>query len=282
MTFASPAVLAQPAQTAERALVSVWRQHIGNPGDHTRIVHLCGLFKAKHPDDPLLVVSESLAAWHLLNLGRTNAAVKALEPLAADEEKGDHLRAAAREMARAWLTRIDREKTMQCLRRIYLDRVEYPDSLDHLGRLPEDKRPPLTDRWGKRWSYQLVGFKYVRAVKAQRYELHSTTLGPNSDLARALAASYASGIRLVPTRLVASPRPAVDFGTRTRDDGLRGPSDLRRRRPAAPDTTQLQGKIRIALGQEVKGVRLAYVGRTGIILADRNHWLVFPKPPRGK
>jgi len=274
--------LAQETHSAERGLTSVWRQHVGNPDDHTRIVHLCALFKSRNPDDHLLAVGESLAAWHLLKLGQTNAAVKAFEVIAADEEKGDHLRAAARNMARAWLTRIDREKTKRVLRKIYLEEVEYPASLDDLTNLPEGERPPLTDRWGKRWSYELVGFKYIRAAKAQRYKLHSTSLGDSSDLARALAASYASGIDLVPTKLITSPRPAVEFGARPLDDGLRGPSDLRRRRSQKQATVRVRGKTRITLGQEIDGIRLAYIGRTSIILANRDHWLILPKPPRKK
>lgn len=284
ITVASAALTAaQQPGPAERALASVWRQHIANPDDHTRVVHLCGLFKSKNPDTPLLVVSDGLTAWHLLKLGQTNAAVKVLEGMLTKAGKDAHLQAAANDMARAWLTRIDREETVRTLRRVYLDKVEYPISLDGLAELPADRKPPLTDRWGKRWSYQLAGFKYIRGVTAQRYQLHSVTLGQDSDLTAALARSYASGINLVPTKLLTSPRLAVEFGARSGDDGLRGPSDLRRRpRPAEPAKTKVEGKIRLAPGQDADGIRLAYLGKTGIILTDRDHWLVLPKPPRGK
>ena len=69
------------------------------------------------------------------------------------------------------------------------------------------------------------------------------------------------------------------FSTRLPDDRLRSRSDFRRRTGKEPTSTA-DGTVRLAPGQSVAGVRLAYLGKMGIILADYDHWLILPKPPR--
>jgi hypothetical protein len=168
---------------------------------------------------------------------------------------------AAEDIARGWLTRLDRETLKEGLQQYYLAHIEYPESLTAVFALPGSDRLPQTDRWGKPWSYRLTGFKTLTGLRSQRYELTSTLLGATSDLATALQREYAHTLDLVPAGVVSGTgaQRTVRF---TRGAGSEG-----------PDHTVL-----LAAGSRLDDILFAYAGTRLLIIADRAYWRALPAP----
>jgi len=242
---------AQSAAPDERGLWQIWAAST-NAADGRAMVAACSAFRAKAPQDPLGVVVAGLEAWQLLKLGNTNAAVALLEPMASVSGTATYLQTAGAEMARGWLTRLDREKVRSALKKIYVRDIEFPSSLEALSSLKNSPMPPLTDRWGKSWVYRLDSS--FKGMSTQQYVLESARLGPRSDLVKALALPYAGQINLDPVRLSPVSADTVEFTT------------------PAGKTAFLQE------GGSLTGTTVAYVGANLIVLADENHWRVVMKP----
>jgi hypothetical protein len=240
----------------------VWKLMSETPDDRAAVIAACGEFEKKRPGDPLTSVTRGITAWHLLQSGERKPAVQVLTRMAsaAVPARPDALREAAVNMGRTWLTRLDREQVKAGLKTLYLRDVEYPESLEALKSLPGDIRPPLTDRWGKPWSYRLVGFRKLTGLANQKYELQARLLGRDSDLAEALQRPYAEGITLKPVKLVSAQagRGVVQFTP---------PADA-------------SGEVILAVGAREGRVVFAYMGAKLIVLSDGNHWSVQPKPRR--
>ncbi len=249
------AVVAAPVRAADEAgFWTTWKTHLAATNEHTEAVAACDAFEKKNPSDPLVVVTRQLKAWHLLKLGRNEAAAALLVPMVKPGAEG--LNKAASDIARAWLTRLDRERVKAALQDIYRRDVAYPEKLD-VWKGSSRKAPPLVDRWGKRWKYRLVGYSRLPGLRDQKYELQAILLGDVSDLATALELAYGEQISLRPARLkrTASGPPLVQFE--------RGESG---------------GKAIMAVGTRNERTFFAYMGDRIIAVADYTHWKVLPKP----
>ena len=245
---------AQPAD--ERAFWNVWTRHAAATNRHAEIIAACEAFEKANPDDPLIVVTRQLASWRLLKLRRIDDAAALLAPMA--NSTATSLDTAASRIARAWLTRIDRDTVKAALQQIYLRDVGYPETLDALTKRTADAPTPV-DRWGRPWNYRLVGFQHIRGLPNQKYELRSAILGADSDLAGALAAPYGGRIRLHPIRLktIVSGKPLVEF-----------------------DTGANAGSAVLSVGAKHDRVTFAYMGDRIILLSDGSHWKAVPTPRR--
>jgi hypothetical protein len=232
-------------------------EHLEN---HATAVAACRAFGRQHESNPFVIVARSLEAWHLLKGGETPEAVKLFETMVSADRSG--LPWGASRIARAWLTRIDREAVKKVLRAYYVRNVEYPATLEVFETLPKSRQPPLFDRFGTPWAYKLKEFRRLKGITGQRYDLRCRSLWKESELSAALAAGYAAGIDLVPERVVAS-RQA-------------GAAVVLARGASAGDA---EGeKVQIQEGRRLGDIVLAHVGQGIIILADNNHWRVVPRP----
>lgn len=241
---------AQSPAPDERGLWKVWVASTNSVSDHAAVVAACREFKVKAPQDPLIVVASGMEAWHLLKMGDTNVARTLLEPMSSVPENATSIQTAGAEMARSWLTRLDREKVRAALKKIYVRDLEFPASLEAIKTLKIAKLPPFTDRWGKPWIYRQKSV--VKDMVAQQYILESNRLGALSDVAKALALPYASRITLEPARLVND--TMVEFTTSAGKPGV------------------------LQAGGSLDGVTFAYLGANIIVMADENHWRIVVRP----
>ncbi|MEI8138500.1 MAG: hypothetical protein WCI03_01385 [bacterium] len=243
---------AQTPVPDERGLWQVWAAST-NAGDaHAAVVAACREFRTKSPQDSLGVVIAGLEAWHQLKMGKTNEASALLETMLSVPENATYLQVASADMARGWLTRLDREKVRGALKKIYARDIEFPSSLESIKALKLSSLPPFTDRWGKPWVYRQESL--LKGMNTQQYVLESTRLGVRSDLGKALAVPYASGINIEPVRLAPGSTDTVEFTT------------------AAGKSAFLQA------GGTLNSISVAYLGGKIIVLADENHWRVVLKP----
>lgn len=241
---------------AERALWRLWRQHLDRPDRHEETAAECARFAAAHADNPLRHVALGIAGWRLLSGGRVPEARGSFA--AMETPLADPLSRAAVAMSRRWLTRLDREEVKDALRQYYARRIEYPAALDALADVPGLRQPPAADRWERPWRYRLASFRRLSGVEGQRYELRSTMIDGEQDLAAALAVPYASRIRIEPAgmRAWSGGRMAVEFTS-----------------PAAPET-----RIYLSPGDAADGLELAHLGARILVLSDGDHWRLAPRP----
>lgn len=243
---------AQSATADERGLWLAWVASTNASGDHAAVVAACKEFRTKAPQDPLVLVASGMEAWHLLSMGNTNAAVALFEPMLSVPVNATYLQNAGAEMARSWLTRIDRERVRMALKKLYLRDIEFPASLEPIKTLKLNPLPPFTDRWGKPWTYRLESS--ITGMSSQQYVLESAQLGTRSDLAKSLALPYAGRIMMAPVRVSPVSADTVEFSTRI----------------GKPAYLQAGGML--------NGVTVAYIGDNIIVMADENHWRVVLKP----
>ena len=245
---------AQAPLPNENGLWLVWMSHTNAVTDHVAIAEAWQAFRTKAPADPLAVVAQGMEAWHLLQAGKTNDAARLLEPMVP--LSGDALHKAGADMARGWLTRLDRELVRAALKRVYLRDVEFPASLEGIKTLKVVTLPPFTDRWNQPWSYRPDGLPTIKGTMGQRYVLESARLGASSDLAEALAVPYASRITIEPVRIIGSAETgeSVEFSSSSRKS------------------------FALTVGTEMDGITFAFIGKNIIVLADKDHWRVVPKP----
>ena len=238
----------------ENGLWQIWVSHTNAAADQVGLTQACERFRTKGLADPLMVVVQGLEAWHLLKAGQTNDAARLLEPLTS--LTGDPLQKAGAEMARGWLTRLDRELVRAALKRVYLRDVEFPVSLVALKTLTGVKQLPATDRWNGPWLYKPTDLPTIRGSDRQRYVLESARLGTNSDLAQSLAVPYANRITIEPVRVMdgGSAGETVEFSSSARKSAL------------------------LMVGAEMNNFTFAFMGKRIIVLSDRDHWRVFLKP----
>jgi hypothetical protein len=177
----------------EAALLKLWEMQKQDPANHTAVIQAAEAFEQNFGKSPLVVVIHGMAAWHQLKAGNSQEAQRILESLASGGAMP--LSAAGREMAYCWLTRMDIEVVKEGLRKVFADHIEYPETLDPVGNLPANLRPPMKDRWGAHWSYHTADFKQIKAGAKSNFVLQSTKLGDSSDLEKALARPYGGGQR---------------------------------------------------------------------------------------
>jgi hypothetical protein len=270
-----PPATAQEQTGNERALWRLWQVQDATPHDHTAVLAACQAFKQAHPEDAFLVLTETLQAWHLLKLGRTVDAVAMLEAVA--QYPAGPLTRGGQALAAAWLTRVDRERVKQALQVYYRREIGYPPALSDLAAyeaLPEALVFPLQDRWQRPWHYRLIGYRRLSGLQNQKYELQSVKLGARSDLTEALSVPYGQQITMRPTRILS---------------GVRGRGVVEMEILPPPGAVPLEGqslpageRVQIGVQAWVHGVFLAHVGQHLILVCDRSHWKVFPKPGAGR
>lgn len=243
----------------EKALLSLWSLQINTPAQHAALLKACQQVLQASPTNQLLPVSQGLAAWHSLHLGRTNEALALLKALAAAPTTSPTALAGV-ELSRRWLTRLDREAVRNALASYYARTLEYPANLPLLKNTPGGAETPLTDRWGAPWQYELAAFKIIKGTAGQRYRLQSKRLLEFSDLGLALARNYAGRISLKPISIATSSSGAQNVV-------FQGPGN-------PPE------KIILSEGSQTGGITLSYIGAQILILSDGDHWLVLRKPGR--
>ena len=247
----------------ERALGALWAVHEQSLAGTARaaVLTACRQFEAERPASVFLPVSRGLAVWHLLKAGQSNEAVTRLNAMVVTNDAAP-IAGAGNTMALRWLTRLDRERVKAALLGYYRVRVQYPEALDGLAAVPGLPPCPLTDRWGKPWSYRLTRFERIRGLTAQRYELESPTLKAASDFAGRLAQPYAGAVALQPTSVTqgGGGRLAVMFRT-----------------VATPAQ-----EVLLTEGTDYHGTALVYAGQSLLLLSDGDTWRVQPSPAAAK
>ncbi len=242
----------------ERILLQLWQFHQTNTVAHARITEICERIESGFADFSFLPIVRSIAAWHHHQDQRPDSAIN-LWTRIDNEASRDPLGRAAQRMARTWLTRFDREHVRKALRRVYAKNVQYPETLEPLRTMDAAERPPLVDRWGDPWHYEWAQFRMLRSVReGQNYRLESANIRTTSDLSQALNIEYGRGLTLRPSRLI---------------DATPGRQTLEFKNTAPPG-----GSVTLAEGASYQGQSLAYVGETIVVLADGDHWGIFPKP----
>ena len=242
---------AQQAAPDEKGLWDIWQCQTNKPDDHVAAIEACKEFRTKSPKDPLVTVAIGLEAWHLLKDGKTNEAIKIFEPMIP--LVGDSIQKAGSDMACGWLSRIDREKLVDALTKVYLKEIEFPLSLTSIKPIPG--KPPLQvlDRWNQAWIYQAE----KRAnIPRQGYSLQSKHLGGLSDLNAALAIPYADRVSLIPVRIMpgSTDKVTIEFMLPT------------------------QKTVYLQAGTVSDGIVVAYVGARIVVISDGTHWKVAAKP----
>lgn len=249
------AVATKTQAANERALWQLWQQHTNAPTDHAAVIATCEQFTANNPRDPLVIIADSLRAWHLLKDGRRDAGLSLYKKHLA--RNATPLEQGANAMAKAWLSFADLAQVRTALKQYYREEVAFPPSLTAIGEhpeIPERLHPPLHDRWGTAWQYRLVGFHHIHGLKDQKYALSCVRLPDVESLEDALKAPYANRIYMTPKRLVSQGERAVVLFAN-------GPQTLM-----------------LGLGSRQKSSFLAYVGTHLVVVCDWTHWAVFAKP----
>lgn len=253
----------------EKAIWAVWKQHLAEPDTHESVIKACRAFVTQKPADPYVVVARGLMAWHLLKAEQMDEANEVLTLLSQSPKtsetrmetirrtQSEKLHELGTEMARRWLTRMDRENLRELLRKYYVQKVKYPRTLSELEPYSEGRRLVLRDRWNRTWSYRVSGYETVKDTYGQQYHLASPTLRKASSLAETLEIAYASRITLKPVKLFPSggKRQTIEFTAPGRD-----------------------GSIFLKVGTQIGGVFFAYEGTRLIVLSDGDHWTIVAKP----
>jgi hypothetical protein len=242
---------AQSVKADEKVLWDVWCSGTNSAFEASEVAETCKKLRTRAPDDPLTVVLSGLEAWNHLKRGDTVTATALFNAMLV-KGPATGLRKAGDEMARTWLTRLDREQVMPLLKEIYRRDIEFPASLEALKSLGDKASYPLTDRWGKPWVYRKGSA--IKGMESQRFVLESSALGVRSDLKAALKIGYAERMDLKPVRMVPGLLVVVEFKT-------------------ADGRTMLREE-----GNRSNIVNLVYVGTHIIVLSDGNHWRVMAKP----
>jgi hypothetical protein len=272
LAFAPVCRLARAVDPDERGLWQLWQQHVGKPADHQGLLTACRSFADRRSGDPLVVVSSTLAAWHLLQLGQRDEATAAFQRILLLE--GDSLRNGAKLLSRSWLSRIDREKVKEALRFYYLRNVAYPRKLSELvdyPKLPQSLAFNNFDRWNSTWRYRLCGLKTIPGLMDQKYLLECRRLGSGSDLTEAM---------LVPCGVL--PRVESLFVKRT-TPGRMAVLEMKLLTEGVNEETQTTGKrSALMVGTSRGPLYLAYVGQRIVIVSDYYHWRVLPNTARDR
>jgi len=241
----------------EAALQTLWAAHQGKQQasvNYTSQAQDAASFEQRFPASPLVPVARGLAAWDLLQAGDFEAATRLLEKMTA--ATSDPFAAIGAEMARRWLTRLDREQVVVALQKVYAEDLEYPETLSAVTALPPQFRPPMTDRWGVAWLYTPAAFKRLNTSDRQTFVLESTKLGATSPLKTALALPYGAGF----TFTAANIRPSIGGKAVITFRSTDGRTDTLSEGAAATD------------------LAFAYLGDDILILSSGDYWSLQPRP----
>jgi len=268
--FPKQACAVTATATDERAIWELWQIHEAAPDDHKAGIAACQTFREAHPDNPFMVVANTIGSWHLLKLDRADLAVPLLEPYI--KKTSDKFERGAQVVCAAWLMRIDMQRVQQALQFYYRREIAYPKTLDELAAykaLPEKMAFPMKDRRGNSWNYSLVGYSSMPDLLNQKYSLSSGRLGKNYDLKKALATPYGSQIRIRPTGVTSMVRGRKQTEIEIEDTT---------RQSAEGRETQEKRTIMVNTGIRTKEALLAYSGKHIFLVCDSYHWKAFLKP----
>lgn len=240
--------LARAQESGEAALLRLWQFHERNATNHTAVAKACAQSDAAPEFSAFRPVVRGLMGWHLFQLKKPAEAAKTFETLISKDAAD--LPAAGSEMAQRWLTRVDRERVRTALDLAYRKELEFPNDLGPLAKLPEAQRPPLTDRWGRDWSYRREGMKHIKGLMGQKFLLQSGRLGELSDLATELARPYAAALDVT-----------LDKNTDANS-------------PVVPVLTRAGERLALVAGQPKGRIALALAGKEIVILTDGDTWKV--------
>ena len=247
--------LAAQSTDDERALISLWKVHSQTPKHHEQLAAACSEFSRSHPASPFRPVSESLTAWHMLASSRTDEA-RTLFSRIARRSATNAVHKAAAHQARAWLTRLDHAVVKQALSDLYLDDLEYPETLSPI--FSRENPPPIHDQWKLPWIYHIVDFAVLKGFHGQRYELESPRLKSHTDLVDALKTSYGARLRLKPIRYMSQ---------------TSGKSILE---VEVTDSENRTRHVAMALGSTSDMITFAFEGKHCLVLSDGDYWHVLP------
>lgn len=255
---ASP-VWAGPEEPGLTALWRIHEKHRDGSKSHAEIVAQAEQYVAYFPDSPYVPVAKGIAAWHLLKIGQTPAAVSNLNAMLTD--KTEPVAMAGDLMAKRWLTRLDRERVVRALHDYFSDHVAFPETIHALGSLPATNRPPLVDRWGRVWRYSLTAFPHMPKIRKQRFILECTELDPMSDLTKALQLPYGSRINLKPVSVMAAipGMASVLFET----------TDAKPEKAVLTENAMFQRRI-----------TFVKITPSFVLMTDGDHWSLSPRPNR--
>ncbi len=263
-TAATALCLLSPLSHAanETAFVQLWKQHINHPDQHAETIVACREFSTNNKGDELVWVAEGIEAWHMLKANRNKEAVAILKSHLSPSAGGTGTGAST--LAHSWMSLLDIDPVKKALQCYYRKEVRYPESLDALvgyPGIPANLKFRLNDRWDRPWNYRLIGFKSAPGFRNQRYSINSLRLDATPDLASTLQRPYASEIHARPmrTRTTGGGNVVVEFANwlGEQEEGQR---------------------FFLSSGRKSGDIFLAYVGEKLIIVCDRIHWKVLPKP----
>ncbi|MGA3172265.1 MAG: hypothetical protein ABSE62_14765 [Chthoniobacteraceae bacterium] len=247
----APSLRAQKPDEAE--LQGLWTEQAQNPSGHATLAREAAAFEQRFPASPLVPVARGLGAWNLLEAGNADEARQLFEKMTADTSPTGAIGA---EMARHWLTRLDRDQVVAALQQIYGQDLEYPETLAPVSGLPAPQRPPMADRWGVAWAYTPAAFKVLQTGDRQTYVLESTNLAANSDLTTALAQPYGNGF----TFKAAQVMPPIAGKTVVMFRDATGRT------------------MAISEGDASSDLGFAYAGETFLVLSNGDYWSLQPRP----
>jgi hypothetical protein len=252
LLLASTPVLA--SKPDEAALQALWADQQKDSQNHVAQAQAAAAFEQQFPSSPLVTIARGLEAWDLLESGNLEAARLLLEKMAS--ANSDPVASIGAEMARRWLTRLDREQVVTALQKVYGQDLEYPDALSAVTELPPAARPVMTDRWGTPWDYTPAAFKTLQTGDRQTFTLQSPKLGTTSDLKDALARPYGSGFTFTPSKVMPSIGGKVVIVFKSPD----GKSDS------------------LSEGAAANDLAFAYLGDDILILSSGDYWSLQPRP----
>lgn len=245
----------------EKGVWDIWKKTEAEPVNLTELIADCTAFKQANASDPLRPVIDGILAWAYFKSEKMADGAKLLVPVV--NARNTPMQKATSDMARTWLTRIDRIVVKMVLQEYYKREIAFPAKVDDaIDKYADTIKASKVDRWGKPWNYELVGFKHLTKVpKDQKYSLQSILLGEDSDYEKALEIPFGGRINIVPMKMGLTTPGAESVYFKKADDEKSSP-------------------IHIKLGERVGGVALGYVGKNILVLTDGNHWKLLPKPQR--
>ncbi len=255
----------QTAFSAEEKMVwDICKKIEANPEDLSEVIADCEKFMNGRQTDQLAPVVKSVLAWCYFKTGKLQDGVNLL--MALEKKRYTPMQKAGSDVAKAWLSRVDIKLTQAALQLYYRKHMKYPedlqDALDYALNSKYKLKAPSTDRWGKKWEYELVGFKkLIKVPKNQKYTISSVLLGQTTDFNQALELPYAEKIKLLPVRMASTVRGKEAVYFVSADD-------------------KKKTSININVGGRRMGVTVGFVGKNVIALTEGNHWKMVSRPKR--
>jgi hypothetical protein len=243
------AVSAQAADSGDDVLGALFRLHASSPSNDAAICTAAAQAVTALSPGPDRAAARTLLGWRLLRAGKPAEAKPVYQALLDDPASPP----AFTQLARCWLTRLDRDEVRAALQKAWIDDIQYPSSLDGLAK----PLPPMQDRWGQAWRYRPAVFKRLK-TEAQRYTLESPELGADSDLAAALERPWPKepSLRAIAVNTEAGATPVVTFQT------LTTPSE----------------KILMTEGKTSSGLALVRTGPRAMLIVEGDYAFLIPNP----